>query len=95
MNSLGPNGGQPGGEKQIGVNEVVNEKADDVKERSHEIKIATQEQKTAVNEIVNSITNMNDLIQTSASGIEEIVGTAEGVSRITQSLKDKVDFFKV
>ncbi|MCU0822153.1 MAG: methyl-accepting chemotaxis protein [Spirochaetes bacterium] len=82
-------------QKQLAANEVVNSEADLVKRRSNEIKAAMGEQKIAVNEIVKSISNMSNLIQSTAAGTEELsVGSGE-ITDMAESLKNKVDYFKV
>lgn len=82
-------------QKQIEANEVVNEEADQVKARSNEIMTAMSEQKIAVNEIVRSISSMSNLITSSAAGTEQLSANAKHITEMADSLKDKVDFFKV
>ncbi|MDA3901802.1 MAG: methyl-accepting chemotaxis protein [Spirochaetes bacterium] len=67
----------------------------EMKERSAEIKSATQEQKIAVGEVVNSIAIINELTQGNASGAEQMAGTSESVSSIADKLKNAVDYFKI
>ncbi|HRX16803.1 MAG TPA: methyl-accepting chemotaxis protein [Spirochaetota bacterium] len=66
-----------------------------MKERSSEMKSATEEQKVAVGEVVNSISIINELTQGNASGAEEMAGTSESVSSIAEKLKSAVGFFKI
>ncbi len=82
-------------QKQIATNQAVNQKADLLKIKSEEIRQATREEKVAITEIAHSITNINDLTQTVASGAEEISGTAESLAHISEDLKQKMDFFTV
>ncbi len=81
--------------RQIESNEMVNKEADIVKERSEEIRVATEQQKTAVNEIVRSISNINDLTQSIASGSEEMTGNIEELVAMAENLKNKMESFKV
>lgn len=81
--------------KQLEINNIVNKEADEVKVRSDEIRNATGEQKIAVEEIVKSISKVNDLIQSSATASEELSGLSEEISGLSNLLKDKVGFFKV
>ncbi|MFC1668972.1 methyl-accepting chemotaxis protein [Spirochaetota bacterium] len=82
-------------QKQLESNEAVNDKADDVKNKSDEIKISTEEQKNAFEEIVKSISLINEITQSNARGSEDMSTKAKGLSEIAKSLKDKTDFFKV
>ncbi len=76
-------------------NVSVNMEADVVKDRSNEIKQATEEQKTAVDEIVKSISNINDLTQTNAGGAEEMSSQSREIAEAANALKNAVDHFKV
>ncbi len=80
---------------QTDMNDIVSSEAGRVKILSDEIKNATNEQKTASSEIVKSISTINDLIQTNAGGAVEVAGTSEKVASIAETLKQKVDFFKI
>ncbi len=82
-------------QKQLKTNETVNNEAGQVKKKSNEIRNATGEQKIAVNEIVRSITNMSDLIQSSAAGTEQLSVGSKEITDMAEDLKEKVDFFKV
>ncbi len=76
-------------------NNNVNMEADVVMERSSEIKQATEEQKTAVDEIVKSISNINDLTQTNASGAEEMSSQSKEIAEAANDLKNAVDHFQI
>jgi methyl-accepting chemotaxis protein len=80
---------------QIVVNHEVNREADNVKVRSEIIKNSTIEQKTAMIEIVRTIASMNDLIQSNASGAEEMAGNSRTIAESAETLKKESDFFKV
>lgn len=79
--------------KQQSANNSVNENAEELRMRSDEVRSASEEQKTAVN--VKSITNINDLIQTSAAGSEEMNANAGKLSSMSENFMPKVSFFKV
>ncbi len=81
--------------KQLDVNSVVNEMADEVKASASEIKSSTEEQKNAVFEIVKSITNINELTQANASGSEQMSANSITVTNTAEDLKRKVEFFKI
>ncbi len=80
---------------QLNANSIVNQEADVVRDRSDEIKNATEEQKVAIDEIAKSITNINELTQSNASGAEELSSNSKDMATTAQSLKKAVDFFKL
>jgi methyl-accepting chemotaxis protein len=80
--------------KQQDASKSVNSSIIELKNLSEEVKIATEEQRTAAEEIMKSINNMNQMIQSGASGAEEIAVNVEKLSSIAVHLKDKVSFFK-
>jgi len=84
-----------GMERQKATNERVSGEAGRVVTRSNEIRIATAEQKTAAEEIVKSISYINDLSQKNAAGSEEMTASAEELAGIAGTLSERVDFFKV
>ncbi len=81
--------------KQLDSNALVNRDALEMRNRSDEMKGATEEQKTAVAEIVKSVTNINELTQANASGAEEMAGTSESLASMAENLKRAVDFFRI
>ncbi|MBP7737620.1 MAG: methyl-accepting chemotaxis protein [Spirochaetes bacterium] len=80
---------------QLEINSTVNAKAGDVKIGADQIRGATEEQKTAVSEIVRSVSNINELTQSNASGAEQMASTAENLAGMAETLKQATDFFKV
>ncbi len=81
-------------EKQLEANETLNTNAGIVRDKSDGINNSTNEQKIAINEIVNSIAHVNELTQANAAGAEELAGTSDEVTNIAETLKSKVNFFK-
>ena len=81
-------------EKQQSTNRVVNERAGELKIRSDEVRTATEEQRNAVSEVMKSITTINGLTQSSAAGAEEMTSNAGRLASIAEQLKNKVSFFK-
>ena len=79
---------------QLDRNESVNSEAEAARQRSDEIRNATNEQKLATDEIVRSITSINELTQANASGSEEMSANAESIAAMAESLKESVNFFK-
>jgi len=80
---------------QIGTNLAVNSEAESVMNAVEDIALAISEQKTAIGEIVKSIAVITELSQTGAAGSEELTGSAEEMSALAESLKQKTDFFKL
>lgn len=81
-------------EKQQSTNRIVNERAGELKIRSDEVRTATEEQRNAVSEVMKSITTINGLTQSSAAGAEEMTSNAGRLASIAEQLKNKVSFFK-
>jgi methyl-accepting chemotaxis protein len=81
--------------KQLATNEIVNQEVEKVKGRSDEIRTATEEQKIAAEEVVKSITSINELSQNFATSSEETASNAEVLSGIASDLAERVDFFKI
>ncbi len=81
-------------EEQQKTNATMNTSADVLKERSDEVRTASEEQRNAVAEIMKSITNINDLVQTSAAGSEEMTANSGKLASMAENLKNKVSFFK-
>lgn len=81
--------------KQLDTNAVVNRDALEMRNRSNEMKGSTEEQKTAVAEIVKSVSSINELTQANAAGAEEIAGTSESISSMAENLKRAVGFFRL
>ncbi len=81
--------------KQTDLNASANREILGTMQRSEEIKNAMEEQKIAVTEIVKSISNINMLIQSSASGAEQMAGSSESVAALSENLKRMSDVFRV
>ncbi|MCU0844645.1 MAG: methyl-accepting chemotaxis protein [Spirochaetes bacterium] len=81
--------------EQFALNEKVNHSAEDVRKRSEEIKSSTDEQRTATGEIVKSVSSVNMLTQSYATGAEEMLATAENTAAIVEKLREAVDFFSL
>jgi len=76
--------------EQQNINRDVNVEATKVKQRSDEIKNSTEEQKTAVTEIVRSVASVNELTQSYASGAERLAKSAKNVELVADMLKKQV-----
>jgi len=79
---------------QLKTNDDVNLEADTVKTRAFEIMNAANEQKGAFVEIAKSISNINDLAQSNASGSEELSSGADNLSQMADRLRVTIEYFK-
>ncbi len=82
-------------ERQLTTNETVNSEAGKVQIRSSEIRSATEEQKIAAEEIVKSVSYINELSQKNAATSEEMTASNQELAHIAGSLSQRVDYFKV
>ena len=81
--------------EQVGTKENVSREVSEVREMSEGIRVATKVQKAAVGEINELIRKINDGTQTVSAGSEELSSSSEEVAGMAESLKTKVDIFKV
>ncbi len=81
--------------KQESTNESVNKSAGELRVRSEEVKNATEEQRLAVAEVMKSITNINDLVQSSAAGSEEMTASAHKLTSMAEQLMAEIRFFSL
>jgi methyl-accepting chemotaxis protein len=65
-----------------------------VKERSEEITTASAEQKTAAIEVMNTITDINQLSQTNAARAEDITGHSRDIAAMAKDLREKITSLK-
>ena len=80
-------------QKQQEINDVVNTDVVRVKDKSYEIRIAMEEQKVAVGEIVRSIMTVNEITQAYSDGAEKLSNDAKHVEEITNVLRNTLGSF--
>ena len=80
---------------QSTINQLVNQEVDGLNQITAAIKLAMEEQKNAIGEVSQAIYNINDLTQSTASGLEEMTANSNGVSQTAESLKNKIRYFQV
>lgn len=80
---------------QLGINQAVNDEVTGLNEITAAIKLAMEEQKNAIGEVAQAIYNINDLTQSTASGLEEMTANSTGVSQMADNLKSKTRYFSV
>jgi methyl-accepting chemotaxis protein len=81
-------------EKQQTTNNSVNKSTGDLLARSEEVRTASGEQRNAVGEIMKSISNINDLMQASAAGSEEISANSNKLSSMAEDMREDISYFK-
>ncbi len=79
--------------RQGEMNQRVTSETTIVKNTSDIIHTTTDEQKTATNEIVKSIGNMNDMIQHTASEAEELASLSRKIEADAERLHESLAFF--
>ncbi|MBP7605110.1 MAG: hypothetical protein KBA15_14370 [Spirochaetes bacterium] len=78
---------------QEGVNSEVNTDAGRVRARSDEIRVSTEEQKTAVSEIVRSIASVNEITQKNSNEADNLLSHSNRVKGMADRLNDQVRSF--
>lgn len=77
-------------EMYVESNKKSHDEVRKVKLRSDEIDNAAREQKTAAEEVVGTITNINQISQTNAMTAEEITRHSQRISVMAEDLKEKI-----
>lgn len=78
-------------ERQQNLNSQVNAEAEGAIARSDEMKMATEEQKTAVTEISRSIASVNELTQSNSEGAEKLFLHAKHVRELAEDLRNQME----
>ncbi|MBN2039782.1 MAG: hypothetical protein JW864_07060 [Spirochaetes bacterium] len=81
-------------DKQVSINKEMNEKADSVKTRAEQINMAADEQKNAINEIIKTITDINESSQNSSHSMEDISRESERLTGLIDELKEAIENYK-
>ena len=80
---------------QLIINQKVGEEVDKVNQISQAIRLSMEEQKNAIGEVAQAIFSINDLTQGTAAGLEEMTATSNGIANLAETLKRKINFFKI
>ncbi|PKL40424.1 MAG: hypothetical protein CVV44_02140 [Spirochaetae bacterium HGW-Spirochaetae-1] len=80
-------------QQQVNQNRKVDANVGIVEQRSEEIRLSINEQKTAFFEVARSVTTINESTQSIASGAEELAGTSEELSSLAETLKNDVETY--
>jgi methyl-accepting chemotaxis protein len=81
--------------EDIALNKLVQGNAGKVKDSAGLIQIATADQKTAMSEVLNSLNDFTETIQSIASGSDNIHVSIEKIKGLTDNLKSKITYFKL
>lgn len=81
--------------EQLIINQKVGEEVDKVNQISQAIRLSMEEQKNAIGEVAQAIFSINDLTQGTAAGLEEMTATSNGIANLAETLKRKINFFKI
>ncbi len=77
-------------EQQMESNNAINADVNLAKERTEEIKNATNEHKTATEEIVKTISAINEMTQANSAGAEETFSNTEELSSMAAKLRELI-----
>lgn len=80
-------------QNQISSNEKVSDAADTVRIKSEQILRATSEQKIGADEIVSTISSINEITQVNAQNTQELAMSTQRLAKIAETLKTRVDVF--
>ncbi|MCB1190505.1 MAG: methyl-accepting chemotaxis protein [Leptospiraceae bacterium] len=81
--------------KQLEINDIVNRAGSNIKEQSLQIRVASEEQLRAINEIAKAVTYLNDMSQSTADGTQTLASTAGDIAQIAEMLRRHIKFFKI
>ncbi|MBP9162584.1 MAG: methyl-accepting chemotaxis protein [Leptospiraceae bacterium] len=82
-------------QRQITTKFLVEKETEIVKSRASEIQQITKEQKVAFDEIVKAITYINEISHSNTESSQVIATKSSELSKVADSLKGKIDFFKL
>lgn len=86
---------EKGTKEQLSINAKVSEEVESVNQISQAIRLSMEEQKNAIGEVAQAIFSINDLTQGTAAGLEEMTATSNGIANLAETLKKKINFFKL
>ncbi len=81
--------------QQMETNELVNRTADNVRNLASVIDKRMFEHKNAIEEIIKSMSNINESTLSNSSGAEEIAASSEKLAEMANDLKEETHFFKI
>ncbi len=78
-------------ESQLKANQVINQKTEEAQEKTEEIKSAIREHKVATDEIVDTVSSINELSLANSAGAEETLSSTEELSKMAADLKELIN----
>ena len=81
-------------DEQVTINKEINEKSGSVKSRAEQINMAADEQKSAINEIIKTITDVNENSQNSSHSMEDISNESQRITGLIDELKEAIEKYK-
>ena len=81
-------------QRQLEVNRSVSANVSDLRNHSEQVATATLEQKNAIGEIVNSLSNINELSQANSMGVEEMNRDSRSLVALVSSFSKKIEEYK-
>ncbi|OQB40301.1 MAG: Methyl-accepting chemotaxis protein 4 [candidate division CPR1 bacterium ADurb.Bin160] len=82
-------------QEDIRIQQLLKDKTTIISNSMDDVTKAIEEQKIAITDIATSINNMNEIVQTNASGAEEIAASSQNLSNVAENLVKQTQFFKV
>lgn len=81
-------------QKQVEINKIVNAGAHSVSSKAVEIQNAVYETKIALDEIMKTVSGLNEMVQTTAATTVQLAASSKHIAGKTEFLLDKVAFFR-
>ena len=81
--------------QQMETNDLVNRTVDNVRSLATVINKRMTEHKSAIEEIIRSMSNINESTLSNSSGAEEIAASSEKLANMAEILKRETHFFKI
>ncbi|MBP7738526.1 MAG: methyl-accepting chemotaxis protein [Spirochaetes bacterium] len=81
--------------KDMEINNILKDDVEHFLQKAEGIKIAMEEQKNAVSEIVKSVSIINDATQNNSAASEELSSSTENIAQNAERLKTEIGFFKL
>ncbi len=81
--------------KKVDESVTVSEEVDALRENSEQIRTATNEQKTGIEEIVKSISSISESTQANAEGTADMAKSSDSILDMAEKLKEEISYFKI
>lgn len=81
--------------KRVDESFTVSGEVDALRENSEQIRTATNEQKTGIEEIVKSISSISESTQANAEGTADMAHSSDAILKMAEKLKGEISYFKI